>query len=230
MNTELLTSWQLTGQDDSHLQKLDSGELLQAEAANAWLQLRQLARRDGIELVAVSSYRSFERQAQIWQQKCNGRRPVLNQQQQALNIQQLSGWDKLEAILLYSALPGTSRHHWGTELDVMDQAALPAGYQLQLVPSEYQPGGVFAHLAAWLDRHAAEAGFFLPYRKYCGGVAAEPWHLSYQPLADACLKQLSLDTVRQALLRQPIAEQSLVLSKLPEIFQRYVQTICEPAA
>ncbi|SEA41264.1 M15 family metallopeptidase [Alkalimonas amylolytica] len=227
MNRLPLTAQQLTGQAQSHLVQLDSGELLQAEAAHAWQQLCQRAARDGIELAAVSSFRSFERQALIWQQKCSGARPVLDQQQQALAIEQLVGWEKLEAILLYSALPGASRHHWGTELDVIDKAALPADYQLQLVPAEYQAGGVFAHLGHWLTQHATDAGFFLPYRQYRGGVAAEPWHLSYQPLAERCLAQFTVEMLHQALLAQPIAEQQLVLANLPQIYQRYVLTICE---
>ncbi|CAM5189250.1 M15 family metallopeptidase [Alishewanella longhuensis] len=85
--------------------------------------------------------------------------------------------------MLYSALPGASRHHWGTELDIYDAAAVPADYQPQLLPAEYASGGPFYKLAWWLECHAAEYGFFLPYKRYQGGVAAEPWHISYQPLA-----------------------------------------------
>lgn len=228
MKKQPLTAQQLTGQNQSHLVQLASGEQLLPEAASAWQKLCQRARMDGIKLAAVSSFRSYQRQAFIWQQKCDGTRPVLNQQQQALDIQQLAGREKLEAILLYSALPGASRHHWGTELDVIDLAALPSGYQPQLLASEYQVGGVFEQLGQWLPEHAREMGFFLPYQSYLGGVAAEPWHLSYQPLAVGCAEQLTLDVLQQALLRQPIAEQSLVLEHLPAIYQRFVQTICEP--
>ena len=34
---------------------------------------------------------------------------------------------RIDAILCWSALPGGSRHHWGTDCDVIDAAALPAG-------------------------------------------------------------------------------------------------------
>lgn len=230
MKLHRLTAEQLTGQDQSHLIQLAPGEQLQAEAANGWQKLCQRAAADGIELAAVSSFRSYQRQALIWQQKCSGTRPVLDEHQQAVDVQRLDGWEKLEAILLYSALPGASRHHWGTELDVIDRAALPSGYQPQLLPSEYQSGGVFERLGQWLPQHAQELGFFLPYQHYQGGVAAEPWHLSYQPLAASCYQQFTLDVLQQALLRQPIAEQSLVLEHLPVIYQRFVQTICEPTA
>ena len=90
-------------------------------------------------------------------------------------------------ILRFSALPGTSRHHWGTDLDVYDAGALEvAGVSLQLRPREYAGGGHQASLAEWLD-HQVNAGtaegFFRPYRSAHAGVAPEPWHLSYQPLA-----------------------------------------------
>ncbi|MCC5824768.1 M15 family metallopeptidase [Alkalimonas sp.] len=230
MNKAWLSAQQLTGQDPSHLVQLAGGEQLQPEAASAWKKLCQQAAAEGIKLAAVSSFRSYQRQALIWQQKCSGIRPVLNQQQHTLDIEQLVGWNKLEAILLYSALPGASRHHWGTELDVIDLAVSPPDYQPQLLPSEYQPGGVFEQLGQWLPEHAQAAGFFLPYREYRGGVAAEPWHLSYQSLSSRCFEQLTLDMLEQALLRQPIAEQELVLAHLPAIYQRFVQTLCEPTA
>ena len=49
------------------------------------------------------------------------------------------------------AIPGTSRHHWGTDLDVYDAAALPADYRLELSPAEVAPGGLFDSLHRWLD-------------------------------------------------------------------------------
>ncbi len=35
--------------------------------------------------------------------------------------------ERVAAILVWSALPGASRHHWGTDCDVIDAAALPPG-------------------------------------------------------------------------------------------------------
>ena len=49
----------------------------------------------------------------------------------------------VRAILHWSALPGASRHHWGTEIDVIDRAALTDGRKAQLVPAEYGADGVF---------------------------------------------------------------------------------------
>ncbi len=90
----------------------------------------------------MSSFRDFERQLAIWNGKCRGERDLLDRGR-------ASGWmpaaldqDALvSAILLWSALPGASRHHWGTDMDVIDAAAVPAGAAVQLEPAEYAPGG-----------------------------------------------------------------------------------------
>ena len=87
------------------------------------------------------------------------------------------------AILLWSALPGASRHHWGTEIDVIDRAALRPGQHAQLIPAEYCAEGVFGGLDRWLTEHAGAFGFFRPYDRDRGGVQPEPWHLSFAPVS-----------------------------------------------
>ena len=67
-------------------------------------------------------------------------------------------------------LPGGSRHHWGTDVDVIDAAALPPDYRVQLVPEEYAPGGVFERLTPWLDANMARFGFYRPYATGHGGA------------------------------------------------------------
>ncbi len=83
-----------------------------------------------------------------------------------VDISALPGPEQLRAILRYSAIPGTSRHHWGTDLDVYDAAAVPAGYQLELSPPEVAAGGLFDPLHRWLDERMAAGesrGFYRPY-------------------------------------------------------------------
>lgn len=227
--TATLSPAQLTGCNSSHLVELQPGFLLHPAVLPAWHAMAAAAALDGIELQPVSTFRSFQQQAKIWQQKCDGERPVYDLQQQPVDVSQLTGWHKLEAILLYSALPGSSRHHWGTELDVYDAAsARTHHHQPQLDPTEYQAGGIFALAGEWLRSEARKFDFFLPYQRYQGGVAAEPWHLSYQPLAESCLATYQLADLEAAIRQQPIAEQAAVLQYLPDIFQRYSLTICRP--
>ncbi|GGW68116.1 M15 family metallopeptidase [Alishewanella tabrizica] len=215
----------LTGQDSSSMQWIDQHHQLHQQVVPAYQRLVSAMAADGIRLKVVSSWRSFERQARIWQAKCEGRRPVYNALQQALNITQLTGLAKLEAIMLYSALPGASRHHWGTELDVYDAAAVTADYEPQLAPAEYAQGGPFHQLSCWLQEHAAQYDFFLPYQHYQGGVAAEPWHISYKPLAKECQAAFSLPMLQRILQTTPIAEQEQVLLHLPQLFERYITNI-----
>ncbi|WP_286049699.1 M15 family metallopeptidase [Rheinheimera sp. KL1] len=164
----------LTGFDDSALVELEQRHRLLPEVKAAYQRMQQAATDDGIELALVSSYRSFAQQARIWTAKYTGQRPVYNKAQQQIDISPLDGFAKIEAILLYSALPGASRHHWGTDLDVFDKAAVTTDYQVQLLDAEYQQGGPFYALDQWLQQRAARFGFFRPYQRDQGGVAKKP--------------------------------------------------------
>ncbi|WP_166839722.1 M15 family metallopeptidase [Rheinheimera pleomorphica] len=217
----------LTGLTERHLVLNAQGVKLHADVAEPFMALCAAARRDGIAISVASSFRSFERQAYIWQAKFNGKKPVFDHDGQRVPIEQLAGRAKLEAILLYSALPGASRHHWGTDLDLYDAAAVTESYQLQLTGQEYGPTGPFYGLATWLAQHARQFGFFLPYQHYQGGVAAEPWHLSYQPVAAQYLAQFSPELLRNCLIQHPIAGQSVVLQYLDSLYSRYISNICE---
>jgi LAS superfamily LD-carboxypeptidase LdcB len=178
----ILSPEQLTGRVRTHVMELPEPRCtLHPAAAQAFLQLRAEAARSGIDLIPASSFRDFPRQLSIWNDKYYGRRPLLDAAGRPLDAKQLSDQQIVEAILLWSALPGASRHHWGTEIDVIDRAALPAGHQTQMVPQEYRAGGVFEQLGQWIPQHCADFGFFLPYDVDRGGVQPEPWHLSYAP-------------------------------------------------
>lgn len=220
---------QLTGQEESHLQQLPDGHQLQAEAARAFAALQADALAAGFELAAASSFRSFGRQLTIWNGKVRGERPVHDDAGQEVNLATLSPGEQVHAILRYSAIPGTSRHHWGTDLDVYDAAVMPAGYRLQLSPQEVAVGGLFDPLHCWLDQRMAAGeshGFYRPYAVDRGGVAPERWHLSYAPLALACASQLSAQALlscwdcetgqQRLLLREEIEAQ------LPQIMARYL--------
>jgi len=226
----VLTPRQLTGQDDSHVVALPDGNRLQHEVTLAFEALQSAARKAGFELAIASSFRSYARQLVIWNGKVGGARTVHDDQGRPVAIAQLSPVEQLHAILRFSALPGTSRHHWGTDLDVFDMAAMPSGYQLQLSPQEVAPGGLFDPLHCWLDARitAGESfGFYRPYTRDHGGVAPERWHLSYAPLsatyAQQCDSALFTDCWdcehhhEELLLREEIE------ANLPQILQRYIQ-------
>jgi LAS superfamily LD-carboxypeptidase LdcB len=227
--THELTVRQLTGRDDSHLVTLPCGHRLRDEVAQAIAALQADARRAGFELTIASSFRSFARQLTIWNGKASGTRPVHDDRGRAVEMAALSPVEQLYAILRYSAIPGTSRHHWGTDLDIYDAAAVAPDYPLQLSPQEVAAGGVFDPLHCWLDELIATGksrGFYRPYARDRGGVAPERWHLSYAPLSAGCSEQLTgellqscwdcEDATAALLLRDEIE------AELPHIMERYL--------
>lgn len=220
---------QLTGLDESHLVRVDEGHRLQREVAVAFAALQDDARAAGFELAIASSYRSFSRQLVIWNDKVSGNRVVYDDHDRPVVMAQLSSEQQLHAILRFSALPGTSRHHWGTDLDVYDAGAVPPGYAVQLSAAEVASGGVFDPLHSWLDARIAAGeshGFYRPYDRDRGGVAPERWHLSYAPLSVNCAAQLCPETL-QCCWRDAAAGELLLRSeieaRLPDIVARYVE-------
>ena len=110
----------------------------------------EIARAAGIDLKPVSSFRDFDRQVSIWNSKYDGQRPLLDAAGHALDASALSPADRVDAILRWSALPGASRHHWGTDIDLIDANAVAPDYNVQLIPEEFEPAGPFAHCRAWV--------------------------------------------------------------------------------
>ena len=108
------------------------------------------------------------------------------------------------------------------DVDVIDAAAMPPDYRVQLVPEEYAPGGVFERLTPWLDENMARFGFYRPYATGHGGAGAEPWHLSYWPVASQALEALTLPVLRRAVAGSEILGRDSVLERLPEIYTRFV--------
>jgi LAS superfamily LD-carboxypeptidase LdcB len=219
---------ELTGRSRNHLQELENPRCaLHKEVVGPYLAMRAAAAADGIELVAFSGFRDFDRQLAIWNGKFRGERPMQDRAGQALEAHSLSPAARVEAILWWSALPGASRHHWGTDFDVMDANALPAGYKLQVIPAEYQAGGLFERLTCWLDARMHAFGFFRPYRTERGGVAPELWHLSHAPVAARAQASLSVEGLRGVLADAAIEGREEVLAALPRTFASYVVNVDE---
>lgn len=218
-----ITPEQLTGQDQGHLDVESLPVALHRGVVEPWCALVEDAREAGFDLVVASSFRSFDRQALIWNAKVNGQRPVLDDQDNPIDINQLDDWGLLQAILRWSAIPGASRHHWGTDIDIYDRSAVPADYCLQLTQAEVSQGGPFEPLHTWLDERIANGcsyGFFRPYQNDLGGVAPERWHLSYAPLSKLFQQQLSLEMLKP--LWRDLSLGLVAEQYAEEIYQTYV--------
>ena len=171
----------LTGQGTPTL--YGQGHDLIKEAADAYIKMKVAAAKDGFELKVVSSYRSFDRQLAIWNRK--------------FEINSKEGMDPLEnikKITEYSTIPGTSRHHWGTEIDLI--SAQPKVDGDVLLANLFEGEGPYAALKSWMDANANSYGFFLAYPKDSlrKGFQYEPWHYSYKPKSKYFLKNyLTID-------------------------------------
>ena len=89
---------------------------MQVEVYEAFDRMRTAAAKKGIEMKVVSAYRSYNRQREIW-----------NAKYKAFTQEGLEPKYAIEKIITYSTLPGTSRHHWGTDIDIIDNANPQSG-------------------------------------------------------------------------------------------------------
>lgn len=171
----IISSEELIGKGSPTL--FGEGYNLREEAHLAFLKMKAEAEKDGINLAAVSSYRSYSHQKRIWERKFK-----------RFKSQGLSTENSINKIIEYSTIPGTSRHHWGTDIDIYDANKKHSGGILQ--PENYHGNGPFCKLKEWMDTHANTYGFYLVYTDNANrkGFKYEPWHYSYKALSYDYLK------------------------------------------
>lgn len=167
---------ELIGKGSPALTKTTSYRL-RPEAAIAFEKMKTAASKAGIQFKVVSSYRDYDHQNRIWKRKYTRFRES-----------GLSPTEAIEKIIAYSTIPGTSRHHWGTDIDIVDGTPAVAGDLL--VPSKFHGSGPFCKFKEWMDVHAATYGFYLVYTDVYDrkGFKYEPWHYSYKALSLDYLK------------------------------------------
>ena len=219
----------LVGQDETHLCSAEDAEWLTGgvhrDVVAPFRELRAAAAGAGFDLAVLSGFRSFDKQLSIWNRKARGELAVLDSSARPLDITTLTERELVFSILRWSALPGASRHHWGTDLDIYDAASRPTGYEIELVPSEYESGGLFGLLSKWLDERIANGssfGFFRPYDRDRNGVAPERWHLSYAPLSSVYVRMLTPALLRRTVESADMMLKEVVLAHLDEIVTRFV--------
>jgi len=213
------------GLTSQHLGEVSNDHFLHQSVIPAWKSLKEHALKDGFELTIVSSYRSFERQLTIWNNKFNEHSPVYNINEQQVDMHLLSNIEKIKAIMLFSALPGASRHHWGTDIDVYAKNLLPNGQMLALQVWEYEDNGPMSALSQWLDSHIEKYGFFRPYDQYRGGISREPWHISYKAIADEYQNLLTLDALASVIEKENISGKRDILQHLPDLYKQFITNI-----
>lgn len=220
-------NWQaaaLTGQSQDHLLGFEN-HLIHPALEKEFIALRQAAAKAGFDLTIASAFRSFERQLLIWNNKFNGIRPILDDANNPIDPSSFnSDKDKINAILRWSALPGASRHHWGSELDVYAKNLLPANTSLKLEPWEYQRGHQ-SRFFQWLNANLEQFGFYFPYDKDRGGIGIEPWHISYRAVSEKALEELTPSLLAKVLQQEKIAGKKAVLNHLDELFETFITNV-----
>jgi LAS superfamily LD-carboxypeptidase LdcB len=220
---------ELTGRTRTHIAEVaDPACLLHAQAVRPFLNMRRAALKDGIDLAPLSGFRDFDRQLTLWNGKFSGARPMYDAVGGKLDPAALAPWERIEAILLWSALPGASRHHWGTDIDLVDGSTSAEGHGDKLTRAAFAPGGPCARLDEWLEGNAARFGFFRPFQGMRSGVQPEPWHVSFAPIAEKARGCLNLRVLQTAIEAAPLLGKEAVLQHLPELHARYVAAIDLP--
>ncbi|MCI7252327.1 MAG: M15 family metallopeptidase [Succinatimonas sp.] len=194
----MATKEQLIGLDDSKLVNIKDDPrrmsvlMCDREAAKALPDLFSDAFDKGFELRIASAYRSFYKQFKIFDDKFKGKRPVLDENENPMDISSLSDEQKVLEIIRFSAIPGFSRHHFGTDFDIYAVNLLPEGKQLELTAREYQKGNYFYKLGQYLSQNLNKFGFKRPFNGK-GTIAYEPWHISFSKKADECIDAFPVD-------------------------------------
>ncbi len=169
---------ELTGRADTNLFDKER-QILFNEPLIKFKEMKKAAKNEAhIKLRLASRYRNFQRQKTIWNNKFRkftqaGKTPR----------------EAVQEIITVSTIPGTSRHHWGTDIDLYQKVSNSP--KLKLEKEHFQAGGAFYNAFRWLQENAHKFGFFLVYtddekRK---GFDYEPWHYTYKPLSSLFFTQ-----------------------------------------
>lgn len=205
-----------------NLVELQKGYFADSAIRLFFVNLFEAARTAGFNLRIESAYRPFERQLSIWNRKARGELKLLdangNPMERPKDEEEL-----MYAILTWSALPGASRHHLGTDLDVVDGNACPPGYEVELTPEECS--GMFAKFHEFLTKKMAcgeSFGFervFVPNR---GKIRPEGWHIAHLPTSRKRLEHFSLKTLASIYERSDMACKKVVLARLNKLADEYI--------
>ncbi|HEY6529831.1 MAG TPA: M15 family metallopeptidase [Cellvibrionaceae bacterium] len=214
---------QALGLEDSHINYGLAERPIHQNSADALARLRAAAQHAGFELRLASGFRSFSQQLSIWNAKARGERRVVDGQENPIDILSLRDEEKLFAILQWSALPGTSRHHFGTDWDVYAENVMPANYRLQLTQEEYLHG-VQKEFNRWLTEFIrTDNEFTRPFDDASFGVAREPWHISFIPEARLLSPFITKETVLNAIGSIDIELKPHIQRLIPKILAGYVR-------
>lgn len=139
---------------------------MQSEAAAAFDRMKNAANATGLHLMACSTYRSVERQTELFNAEI--------QKWMGQGMDEAAAREQAATVVM---VPGCSEHNTGLAVDV-------GSITNQRVEEDFENEPEFA----WLQEHAAEYGFILRYpadKVEVTGVTYEPWHYRYVGVENA---------------------------------------------
>lgn len=217
----------LSGKTKKHLTSLGDYQIHQ-DVKESFLKLQKKAQGDGFNLQLISAFRSYQAQENIWNAKARGEKKLYSHDGRSiLNFSDLNEEEIIMAIMRWSALPGASRHHWGTDIDVFD-AHKKARDKVELTIEEGEPNGAFFEFHEWLTdliQSDQSFGFYRPYEQDLGGVSPEKWHLSYSPISLQYYEKYTIDVFEQIIQESEILLKPYIEQNLQTLFDRFITNI-----
>ena len=154
------------------------GFFMQKEAYLSFKKMYDAALKNGIKLTILSATRTFNEQKVIWEGKWTGKIYYFGKNIATLYPDPV---ERSKYVLKYSSMPGTSRHHWGTDVDLNSMEL--SYFKTEIGKKTYN----------WLSVNAYKYGFCQPYTvkdsQRINGYEEEKWHWSYYPIASIYLKE-----------------------------------------
>lgn len=183
---------ELIGKGDPEL--FGEGINLRRKAWEAFLKMKNDAAKEGLDIKIVSGYRDFYHQKRIWERKY-----------ERYTRDGLTPEQAITKIIEYSTIPGTSRHHWATDIDIIDGAANYSGDVLEA--DKFHGNGPFRPLKEWLDENVTKYGFYMVYTDKPGrrGFKYEPWHYSYAPVSIPMLREYEKLGIKKIVTAEKVA-------------------------
>jgi LAS superfamily LD-carboxypeptidase LdcB len=188
------------------------GMYLRRDTYAAFLRMREHAERDGIILQIRSATRNFNAQKKIWEDKWSGTRRI----ESGENLAETTPDPTARAlkILRYSSMPGSSRHHWGTDIDINN------------FENDWFTSGEGLKLYNWMKANAGTYGFCQPYtagRPH--GYLEERWHWSYMPVS-APLTAFARDHLRNEMIDGFLGSETAVSIDIVDTYMLGINPDC----
>jgi len=199
------------------IQDPESGQFALPGVMQSFWKLKERAAQDGWHLILNSGYRSFKSQASIWNRYNRLYRKT----------DKLDAEGRVRATMTLVSVPGLSRHHWGTDLDISERRL-----RGQLVNVQPATPAKIVEFYDWMDLNAPKFGFCKVYLGKKGAVRDEPWHWSYFPYSRIYESQFKSIQDFHRILDIHVDDVKYLMRHFPEVFKqetRSFNTDCDSA-